>query len=376
MKVLFVRSNPVMPDSRVEKEIAVLLKQGYEISILAWDRKNDYPLRKETLNVNMPNVAAFRVGIKSAFGSGMKNIKQLLKYQREIRKFLHKNTFDIVHACDFDTAFTAYHSIDHKKTRFVYDIFDYYADAFSIPSFLRKPVVFLDRKIINHANITIICTEGRREQIKGANPQRVVVLHNSPPQYQGQGDVTRDDAVIRIVYFGIFSASRLIKELLDVVVNEPRFELHIGGFGALEDHIKQAAARYSNVIFYGTVPYEEVLKIEQSCDIMTAIYDPKVRNHYYAAPNKFYEALMLGKPVIMAKGTGMSDVVIDNDIGVAIEYTEEGLRQGLIYLLKKKSTWTEMSSRMIQLYDGEYSWEEMQKRLIAAYSSLQIRRKK
>ena len=34
---------------------------------------------------------------------------------------------------------------------------------------------------------------------------------------------------------------------------------------------------------------------------MTAIYDPNISNHYYAAPNKFYEALMLGKPLIMVK---------------------------------------------------------------------------
>ena len=62
---------------------------------------------------------------------------------------------------------------------------------------------------------------------------------------------------------------------------------------------------------------------------MLAIYDPEIENHRFAAPNKFYESLMLGKPVMMVKNTGMSQVVVENDLGVLIEYTAEGFREGL-----------------------------------------------
>ena len=51
MKVLFIRANPVKPDSRVEKEAASLVRNGYEVSILGWDRNGDYALRKEPLMI-------------------------------------------------------------------------------------------------------------------------------------------------------------------------------------------------------------------------------------------------------------------------------------------------------------------------------------
>ena len=372
MKILFIRANPVKPDSRVEKEVASLNRHGFDVSVLGWDRSDNYSLRNEPLNDTLTDVIAYRVGIKSSFGSGMKNLKYLAKFQVEIRRFLRKNHFDVVHACDFDTAYTAFHSIDHRKTRFVYDIFDYYADAFSIPSFMRKPVIALDRKIINGADLNIICTEQRREQINGSNPKKLIVIHNCPPKvnlHESNRNGSEKEH-IRIAYFGILSASRLIKEMIEVISENKEYELHIGGFGILEEYVKEAANKYENIVFYGTVPYQKVLEVESESDILTAIYDPAVNNHYYAAPNKFYESLMLGKPIIMAKNTGMSEIVEKNDIGVTIEFTKDGIHKGLIELAEKRSRWPQMSIRMKQLYNDEYSWDEMEKRLISAYKEL------
>lgn len=40
-KIVIVRSNPVDPDSRVEKEANSLVKAGYDVSLLVWDRDNN-----------------------------------------------------------------------------------------------------------------------------------------------------------------------------------------------------------------------------------------------------------------------------------------------------------------------------------------------
>lgn len=53
------------------------------------------------------------------------------------------------------------------------------------------------------------------------------------------------------------------------------------------------------IFFYGKILYYETLKLESSCDIMADLYDPSNPDNYYAALNKFYEALMLGKPLIL-----------------------------------------------------------------------------
>lgn len=368
--VLFIRANPVRPDSRVEKEVEALVAHGFNVTVLAWDRSENYPIRKEALNDSLTAVDTYRIGIKAQFGSGIKNLKNLAKFQIAIRQFLRKNTFDVVHACDFDTAFTAFHTINHKCTKFVYDIFDYYAHAFAIPPFLKGWVITNDRRIINGSDLTIICTEQRKEQIKGSSPKKLLVIHNSPPAVEVDEKIEGLNDTVRIAYFGILAEGRLIKELIDTVAHDSRFELHIGGFGLLENYVIEMANAYGSIKFYGKVPYRKVLEIEAKCDIMTAIYDPAVKNHLYAAPNKFYEALMLGKPVIMVKDTGMSEIVERNSFGMTIEYSKNGLQKGLdrvLVILKDKE---KIRARMKDLYRDQYSWEEMSNRLITAYEAL------
>ena len=105
--------------------------------------------------------------------------------------------------------------------------------------------------------------------------------------------------------------------------------------------------------------------LESACDIITAIYDPSVRNHLYAAPNKFYEGLLLEKPLIMARNTGMSDTVESNRLGVVCDFNR--VEDALFELAERRSEWSEMGKRAKALYEREYSWAEMKRRLLALY---------
>lgn len=255
----------------------------------------------------------------------------------------------------------------------VYDIFDYlftYTDGKY--SYLKKIIVKLQHKIINKADATIICTENRKEQIKGTNPKNLTIIHNTPQQKTfSLSKLNLNKNKVKIVYVGIFQDGRLLKGLAEVVRKNPKYELHIGGFGKYDKFFKDLALSCSNIIYYGRLSYDKTIELEDSCDIMTAIYDPSIGNHYYAAPNKFYESLMLGKPIIMVSNTGMSSIVKKYDIGELINYDEESLEQAIENLIKRKNEWNKISFKMRTLYKEQYSWEEMERRLIALYGRLE-----
>ena len=216
-----------------------------------------------------------------------------------------------------------------------------------------------------------ICTEKRRDQIAGSRPKNLTIIHNTPTVAAcTEKEEFPESDRLRIAYIGIFGDYRMLPELLSVVQKDERFELHIGGFGNLEDKIREAAASCSRIVYYGRIPYSKTLALESACDVMTAIYDPVLLNHRYAAPNKFYESLMLGKPVIMARNTGFDDAVEQYGIGTLIECTEEGLLAGLEDLLARRSEWSAMAQRSKELYEKEYSWTMMEERLLALYNGL------
>ncbi len=369
-RICMIRSNGVCPDSRVEKEAVCLMENSYEVTILAWDRDSDHTETLETLSTFGFNIPIVRFGIKAEFGKGMKSLKQFLKFQRCVYSWLRRNrgNYDIIHACDFDTALTAsiYRKLYGKKL--VFDIFDF---LYCTPKTVFERVVkWIQYKIIDDADATIICTEERKKQIEGSHPRNLTVIHNTPPRIEIGKDLLRSNDKIKVCYVGILQDWRLLEEIPYFFIKHPEVELHIGGFGKFEVLYKNLSSKYSNIKFYGRMLYDQTLKLEASCDIMLAIYAPCIDNHVYAAPNKFYESLMLAKPVVMVKGTGMSSVVELEDIGVNIDYSIDGFEKGIEELISRKCEWAEMSERMLRVYNEKYSWEEMKVRFLSLYSRL------
>ncbi|PLR85415.1 glycosyltransferase family 4 protein [Bacillus sp. V33-4] len=374
MKVIFLRSNSVDPDSRVEKEVNSLIKAGYNVEIVAWDRDTKYNVIESYLHLEANRVKVHRFGIPATFGGGIrKNLRPLILFQIKLYYWLYKNrnNYDIIHACDFDTAYTAFKIAKRFDKKFVYDIFDYYVDAFGVPKYLKKLIISRDHKIINSADGVIICSEKRIEQIKGTSPKVLEVIHNTPANIiKNLEKLNLNKTKIKIVYVGVLGSGRFTKEIAEIVKDNLKYEFHIGGFGQYDQYFEEMSTKYSNIIYYGKLSYKETLQLENSCDIMMAIYDPSVPNHYYAAPNKFYEALMLGKPIVMVANTGMDEVISANNIGEVINYDPQSLKKAIEHIVQQKSEWNEISCRMKSLYERDYSWREMEKRLISFYKQL------
>ena len=372
MKVIILRSNSIDPDSRVEKETNAISNAGHHIGLVGWDRSSNKPTHRYEKSISGKNYCLALVGVKSSFGVGFRrNLIPLAKFQIRLLWYLWRNRhqYDVLHACDLDTSFTAFLIAKCARKKLVYDIFDYYVDSFSVPGILKRTIISLDQLIINSADAVIVCSEERVEQIKGSNPKKLIVVHNSPPKLAPQDISAKpQEGRIRIAYVGILGPGRGLLEVVNFVTsNSDLCELHIGGYGLLEAEIEEYSRNNENIVFYGRVPYEKTLQIESACDLITAIYDPLVANHRYAAPNKFYEALMLGKPLLVCNNTGIDRVVEDNDIGVAVNYGRTGIAEGFVELFSKRNNWMSMGERMRSLYTSSYSWEEMERRIKLLY---------
>lgn len=377
MRIVLLRSTEVMPDPPVEKMADTLIGDGHEAVILAWDRGDAYPERESVKKLARFETKIIHFGIPAVYNGGIKtNLKPMAQFQARICRWLlqHHKEYDAVHAFDFDTGLTAMCCCRLLKKKFVYHILDYYVDGRTLPNKLLHAVIeYLEIRVINSADATILCTEKRREQIGKASPKRLEIIHNTPDAMLKPSDsfvLQSSRHRMKVAYVGILSEGRRLKGTVDIITKMGVAEMHIGGFGNYEDWMQKAADRYENIFFYGKLQYKDTLALESQCDIMIAAYDPSFRNHRYAAPNKFYEALMLGKPIIMARDTGYDDVIVENDIGVLTEFSLEGIREAIETLQARRAEWPEMGQRAMQLYKDRYSWETMKQRIAQLYRSL------
>ena len=374
--VVLIRSNPVRPYPRLEKMANCLAKNGYGVTVLAWDRDSNYAPKEEELKLKDTTVKIVRIGLKGQFSGGIKkNLKGLLGFQKFIYRWLkqHKSEYEIIHAYDFDTGYTALKCAKMLKKKFIYDIPDYYVDSHGLKNLLVGNIVeHMEKSVINRANAVIICTEERKKQIAGTHPNKLYVIHNTPDiNIEDDAQPSSENKRLKLVYVGIFGKVRFIDKIAEVVSSRDDCEFHIGGFGAgMEQYFEKMAETHNNIFYYGRLPYDKTIALERECDVMCAIYDPTIPNHYYAAPNKFYEALSLGKPLIMARNTGMASIVEEYGIGEVIDYNVESLNSALDRLIANKNMNNNMEEKAKELYRNTYSWKRMECIIKEIYSNL------
>lgn len=379
MNILFLRSHDGVNDSRVAKEIYSISKK-HNVTFLGWDRStSDATIRRCKYKFFDKEEILNHICIKAPIGGGFKKLFfPLLRFWRLEYNFIKKElpNFDAIHACDLDTAFPLL--LFYKKIPIVYDIYDYYADTHASPWLIDKLLRKFEGCIIRKSNTVIICNEIRKQQIIPYVPKNLVIIHNAPSVKTIQRTFCVNSELsprLKVVYVGSLSQDRFLAEMADVITQTQNVELHIGGIGILEEYFSELSGQFSNIIYYGKMSYEDVIALEDKCDIVTAIYDPRVKNNRFASPNKFYEALMLKKPLIMMHNTGMDSFVEKYQLGEVIdggaESFKEGFSRALDNLIAKKEQWAEMGERGYKLYQEQFSWDEMEKRLLKLYDELE-----
>lgn len=374
-RILLLRSNPVAPDPRVEKIARALVATGYTVQALGWDRTATLPLVSEEQSFTIR-----RLPIKAEYGRGLGNLPQLMRWQWGLWRWLmrHHADFDILHACDFDTILPALWCRWRYHKPVIYDIFDFYADHLrSTPAWLKKLIRKVDLWAIGKADATILVDDTRRQQIAGAHPRRLTIIYNSPEDLAPVLPAGSSAGELRIAYIGLLQVERGLFEMLTVLERHPEWTLDLAGYGGDESRMLAQVSRMPNIRWHGRVSYDQSLALSQAADVLFATYDPAVPNHRYSSPNKLFEAMLLGKPLIAARNTNIDRIVLEEDCGLVVDYGDVAqLEAALQSLAGDPGLRTRLGTNARRAYDEKYSWEQMRKRLVNLYAEVLADRQK
>src|SRR4030065_1278819 len=93
--IAMVLTNPFRPDPRVNKEALSLIRAGYKVFLICWDRLHEYP-REE--NIDQLNI--IRIRVKSKYSAGTHQIIYLAIFLVKVMLQLNKIKPDLVHCHD------------------------------------------------------------------------------------------------------------------------------------------------------------------------------------------------------------------------------------------------------------------------------------
>ncbi len=308
--IALLRSTDGCPDSRFEKYTQFLSNKNIPHVTLCWDR---YGVKVPTENnLYYKRLSKYGLRFKNAFG--------LLGFNLFLLKnlILRRKEYKVIHAADFDTIMPAMIMKLLFRKKVIYDIYDWYIDSRGINNRIIKWLLLQAERInVIKSDAVVICEEGRREQIK-FKPRNLWVLPNIPCFNIPPKTMNSKNSKINISYVGILGEGRGLSNLIKLAEQHPEINVVIGGFGPMEDKFKDAS-RLSNLDYKGRVSYSDALKIMSASDMIYAMYERVNPNHILAAPNKYYEGLALGTPIITTVGTLVGNKVEEFDTGYCID---------------------------------------------------------
>lgn len=380
MRVLIARNSDAPTNANIRRVLEALTSAGHSVVVLSRNRACDESLKgyiKKTIKINNLEIDNYELQLSGKTERGMKNFTTLKSYMDILKSWMKGNVdkFDAIHAFDLDTGLVAKKIAKSYNKHLVYHIADFYVDSRAkIPGPLKFIIRSMEYSIINYADNTIICTEERKDQIAGSRPRKLTVVHNTPSidfDVSSYIDQSMDpDHKLTLAYIGVLSKRRFIDQAVDCMMGMKDSQMILAGGGDLVDFVKERAEKTDNIKYMGKVDYEDTFDIYSKSDLMFAVYNPQIMNHKYSAANKIYEAMLLKKPIVVARGTSMDKIVERYDIGFVIDYDKNEFRDLLYKLEKDRSIIDKKVENMQGVYEN-YSWETMKKRLIDVYSDLE-----
>jgi glycosyltransferase involved in cell wall biosynthesis len=371
--IFVIRSH--YPDVRAQKEAATLSRNGWKVTLVVWDRgrfsylnadtSHDYRIKRFGLKVPMHSLkVAFYLPVWCLF------VMLQLLIER----------WDAVHAVDFDCYVPALFIAKLRRKPIVYDIADFYADMIGfpiLPGLSRKIIAKIDRTLMKFADVIILPNESIIKQV-GLDPRKkpIVIVNNSPDQDILRGIVSRSlkDKPFTVFYGGgvvkvqgIIEMCLAVKDLCDV-------QLFVTGpcSQSFEAELREMCKNIDNVkLNLRLVPFKEVITEIMNAHLLIGLYDPAVPNNRFASPNKLFEAMMCGKPIIVSDGSTMTEIVRDENCGLIVPYGDiAAIREAIAKLKNDPDLRQRLGANGRRAYEEKYGWQIMEQRLLDSYRTL------
>jgi glycosyltransferase involved in cell wall biosynthesis len=175
--------------------------------------------------------------------------------------------------------------------------------------------------------------------------------------------------LLKVFYGGVLSRSRLFPEVVDMIGGLEDVSFRIAGKpeGCYKE-VEEKSKEYGNVFFLGSVPYKKVLSEIKKSDIVYSMFDPLNNNSRWGLPNRFFECIMVGKPLLVSRGTYVADLVGEFGCGVICGHSVWDVKNALSDI-----GWADLKSMGVKarmVFESGWNWDLEQNNLLEAYGCL------
>lgn len=392
---------PYPSDVRVKKETDALLKAGFRIHLLCL-RQPDEAYHMEYEGITITRIDAGTNNYQLAFWDVVMSMSFVHpKFKKIIPSWVRQNKIKALHVHDLPLAGTA---LKLKKTLGIPVIVDFHENY---PEALKtwfewktNPIARLKNKLfmnpatwekherfatLNSDHVIAVVNEMKQRLIHDHHvaENKVTVITNSEGRnfldqpideniysaYKGKFIVTYSGNIGP--HRGVDTAIKAMTHLKD----QPDIQLLIIGSGSkpIMDYLAKLVEENnlgSSVHFFGRQPFHKFYSYMKFAD--ANIIPHKSNGHTdNTVPHKLFQAMMVGKPVIVSSSAPLKRIVNYAKSGVVFEAGDEkDLASAIRKLHADRTLQKQLGENGVRATATEFNWENDQKILISLYRDL------
>jgi glycosyltransferase involved in cell wall biosynthesis len=258
--------------------------------------------------------------------------------------------------------------------RLVYDCHELETETFGLSGMRQSLARFVERRLIGQADLVLVVSPGISDwYIRTYGIDTVYTVMNCPPKRMaactGRLRETLGIPAERkiVIYQGGIIPGRGIEDLLAAFAahDDGVHALVLMGYGELTAQAEAFAAAHANIFVQQAVAPEVVLEYTASADVGVSYIDNPSLNDRYCLPNKLFEYIMAGLPVLVNDAPDMKRVVEEHGIGVVLtELSPTSVASALAELAQRSRADLETS---LANTAREYCWENQATILLDAH---------
>lgn len=366
MKIVMLTTSPIDIDSRILNE-AASLGAKHQLTILTRQYDTKPTLKKTNFQV--------------------KRIAYLKLWPRKLNIFsslwaLTRAAFqedpDVYHAHDLDGLLCAYLPALVKRKTLIYDSHELWSGAFPhqnlagiqwlLAPLERLLMAKVARGITVNDSITRVLKQ--KYQKNFLSLLNVPILKSSPTKIHLRQMFPGE---IIILHLGAMAYGRGIEQIIAAAALLPAgFKIVFLGASPANQYNQIILDRHleKKIAILPAVPPEEILSAVKEADLGLALTQKASLSFYYSSPNKIFQYLAAGVPILGSSFPEFKKIIIDHQIGETVNPSHPKDIAQKILAMTKSVNQKKYRQNLAGLSSKQYNWTIESKKLLKFYREL------
>ncbi len=317
-RVIVSATNDLATDQRVKRLCDTLHNQGYEIILTGRMLPGSLEMNDRPYKIRR---------ITHWFNKG---VLFYTEYNIRLFFFLLISTYDILHSNDLDTLPANFIAALIRRKPIIYDSHEYFTEVPELTNrrLVKKTWEIIERLIFPHLQHIITVNKSIASVYKEKYRKEIHIIRNVPVKIKVDNNLSPilfglpENTKLVIIQGSGINRDRGAEEAVEAMQYVDNAIMVIAGKGDVIPDLKIRVRRSlleHKVKFISPMPYDKLMQLTSLCDCGLSLDKDTNLNYRYSLPNKLFDYIIAGIPVVVSSLPEVTEIVNKYGIGLIIK---------------------------------------------------------